>query len=51
LTSSVVELGACAISSPVEGLMTASVRPSAASTHSPSMKFLNVCVAVAMSGT
>ena len=47
-TSSWVELGACAISSPVAGFRTASVRPSAASTDSPSMKFLKVCVAVAI---
>jgi hypothetical protein len=43
-----VELAACAISSPVAGLRTASVCPSAASTDSPSMKFLKVCVAVAI---
>jgi hypothetical protein len=47
-TSSWVELAACAISSPVAGFRTASVRPSAASTDSPSMKFLKVCVAVAI---
>ena len=47
-TSSCVELGACAISSPVAGLRTASVPPSAASTDSPSMKFLKVWVAVAI---
>jgi hypothetical protein len=47
-TSCCVELGAWAISSPVAGLMTGSVRPSAASTDSPSMKFLKVCVAVAI---
>jgi hypothetical protein len=33
------------------GLYTGSVRPSAGSTQSPSMKFFEVCVAVAMGGT
>jgi hypothetical protein len=47
-TSSAVESGACAISSPVAGLRTADVRPSAGSTNSPSTKFLSVSVAVAM---
>jgi hypothetical protein len=43
-----VELGAWASSSPVAGLKTASVPPSAASTDSPSMKFLKVWVAMAI---
>ena len=47
-TSSWVSFGAWAISSPVAGLRTASVPPSAASTDSPSMKFLKVWVAVAI---
>jgi hypothetical protein len=38
-TSAAVDSGACAIASPVAGLMTSSVWPSAGSTHSPPMKF------------
>ena len=47
-TSALVDDGAWAISSPVAGLSTASVAPSAASTDSPSMKFFSACVAVAI---
>ena len=38
-TSSEEESGACAMTSPVEGLITSSVAPSAASANSPLMKF------------
>ena len=51
-TSSSVESGISAITSPVAGLITSSVAPSAASTNSPSMKFWSfVLLAVAMSGS
>jgi hypothetical protein len=48
-TSSALDSGASAIASPVAGLTTCSVAPSAGSTKSPSMKFWSlVAVAVAM---
>ena len=48
-TSSSVESGISAITSPLAGLVTSSVAPSAASTSSPSMKFCSfVLVVVAM---
>ena len=46
-TSSVVESGAWAITSPVAGLTTSIVRPSADAAESPSMKLPNVPVSVA----
>ena len=51
-TSSSVESGISAITSPFAGLVTSSVAPSAASTDSPSMKFWSFdLVAVAMCGS
>jgi hypothetical protein len=41
-TSSSVESGMSAITSPFAGLITSSVAPSAASTNSPSMKFCSL---------
>ena len=50
-TSSSVESGISAITSPLAGFVTSSVPPSAASTNSPSMKFCSlVLVIVAMRG-
>jgi hypothetical protein len=48
LTSSSVDSGISAIVSPLAGLTTSSVAPSAESTNSPSMKFWSLVVVVAI---